>query len=220
MREILLVNPNTSAETTSMMVDIARAVAPPDYRVSGATAARGVPMIVNAERLDAAGYEVVQSWRSYVGKVDGVIIGAFGDPGIHRLRSLAKTPVVGICEASILEASQGDRRFGIATVTPDLVEPIDAKVRELGVANRYTGVRLTCGDPLALAGNARALEDALAHAVTECVERDGAQAVVIGGGPLGQAAIGLANRFSLPIIAPIPAAMRRLVKLLANGSTM
>ena len=46
------------------------------------------------------------------------------------------------------------------------------------------------------------------------IELDGAEAVAIGGGPLGQAAIALAPRFATSIIAPIPAAMRRLLRML------
>jgi Asp/Glu/hydantoin racemase len=50
--------------------------------------------------------------------------------------------------------------------------------------------------------------------VAECFEIDHAETVIIGGGPLGQAAIALARSFSRPIIAPIPAAMRRLIGMM------
>lgn len=218
MPDILLLNPNTSEATTAMMVAIARDAAPAGHRVTGVSAARGVPMILSAEQLAAAGHEVVESWRRHAGHVDGIVISAFGDPGIEMLRALTGVPVVGICEASIMEAARDGRRFGIATVTPQLVEPIDAKVQELGFGRQYTGIRLTSGDPQALAADAQALEDGLAGAITQCVEFDRAQAVVIGGGPLGQAAIGLAARFPVPVIAPIPAAMRRLIELLERAA--
>jgi allantoin racemase len=218
MFNILLLNPNTSIETTAMMVAIAQSCAPPGYAVRGETAARGVPMILDAERLHAAGGEVVESWKRHEGVVSGIVISAFGDPGIELLRALTDVPIVGICESSILEAAHGGRRFGIATVTPDLVGPIDDSVHALGLGGLYTGTRLTSGDPLALAADPVRLEAALADAVKACIEQDGAQAVVIGGGPLGQAAIGLAHRFSVPVIAPIPAAMRKLALLLKPAS--
>ncbi|MFM0597455.1 aspartate/glutamate racemase family protein [Paraburkholderia dilworthii] len=214
MHEILLLNPNTSTETTAMMVAIARSCVPSGYTVSGETAARGVPMILDAEHLHAAGGEVVESWARHVGKVSGIVISAFGDPGIDLLRGLTDVPIVGICESSILEAARGGRRFGIATVTPDLVKPIDASVDALGLSGVYTGIRLTSEDPQELASDPLRLEEALADAVVACIEQDGAEAVVIGGGPLGQAAIGLAHRFRVPVIAPIPAAMRKLTEIL------
>ncbi len=218
MPNILLINPNASQATTDMMVRIAQADAPSGFTVVGATASNGPSMIVNEAELSAAAREVEHTWRNTVVPHVGVIISAFGDPGVARVREASQlTPVIGICEASMLDASEGGRRFGVATVTPDLVESIDAKARELGLGHLYTGVRLTPGEPRALTADPQALEAALAAAVRACLG-DGAQAVIIGGGPLGQAAVALAPRFDVPIIAPITAAVRRLSAHIASAS--
>ncbi|MBB5392722.1 MULTISPECIES: aspartate/glutamate racemase family protein [unclassified Herbaspirillum] len=214
MRHILLINPNSSAATTEMMVAIAAAELPPGFSVSGVSARSGPGMIVNSAELEAAAPEVERNWQEFGRQSAGVIVSAFGDPGIERVRAAGKTPVAGICEASMLEAAQGGRRFGVATVTPELAGAIAAKAQQLGLGGLYTGIRLTAGDPRALAADPQALEQALAQSVRECVELDGAQAVVIGGGPLGQAAIALARRFTVPVIAPIPAAVRDLLRQL------
>ncbi|NUU03303.1 aspartate/glutamate racemase family protein [Herbaspirillum robiniae] len=215
MRQLLLINPNSSKATTEMMVDIAAAELPPGFALSGVSARSGPSMIVNSVELEAAAPEVERNWRESGRQCAGVIISAFGDPGIERVRAAAKVPVAGICEASMLEAALGGRRFGVATVTPELTDAIRHKAEQLGLDRLYTGIRLTPGDPRALAADPQALEEALALAVQACIERDGAQAVVIGGGPLGQAAIALAPRFSVPVIAPIPAAVRDLLRQLA-----
>ncbi|MFT4241124.1 MAG: hypothetical protein QM569_02465, partial [Acidovorax sp.] len=52
------------------------------------------------------------------------------------------------------------------------------------------------------------LEQALARAAADCVALDGAQAVVIGGGPLGQAAAALAQSLPVPVISPLACAAR------------
>ena len=44
--------------------------------------------------------------------------------------------------------------------------------------------------------------------MAQCVQRDGAQAVVIGGGPLSEAALWLAPRFEVPVLSPVVAAMQ------------
>jgi Asp/Glu/hydantoin racemase len=144
--------------------------------------------------------------------LSGVIVSAFGDPGLDDLRGKLRVPVTGICEASILEASFGGRRFGIATVTPGLVDVLARKADALGVGALFTGTRLTAGDPQALMAEPSALEQALAEAVERSLADDQAEAVIIGGGPLGRAATGIARRFSAPVIAPIPAAVRRILK--------
>lgn len=214
MPNILLINPNSSQVTTDMMVRIAQADAPAGYTVIGITANGGPSMIVNETELQAAAIEVEHVWRGAGESYAGVIISAFGDPGVEQVRALSgDTPVVGICEASMLEAAEGGRRFGVATVTPDLVNAIDAKAHQLDLDALYTGVQLTPGDPRALTAQPQTLEDALATATRECLNQ-GAQAVIIGGGPLGQAAVRLAQRFEMPLIAPISAAVRRLGRLM------
>jgi Asp/Glu/hydantoin racemase len=214
MKDVLLINPNASRETTAMMVGIAQACSPSAFAVTGATATRGPQMIVTAEQLAAAADEVIEIGKHEATKVSGIVISAFGDPGLERLRGSVAIPVVGLCEASMLEAAAGGRRFGVATVTPELTAPIQGRVRDLNLLHLYSGIRLTLGDPVALAADAGRLEQSLGRAVAECFEIDHAETVIIGGGPLGQAAIALARSFSRPIIAPIPAAMRRLIGMM------
>jgi Asp/Glu/hydantoin racemase len=114
----------------------------------------------------------------------------------------------------MIEASQGGRKFGVATTTPELIQAIDDRARDLGVWEQYTGIRCTSGDPLALSAHPDRLLSALGDAVRQCIELDGAEAVIIGGGPLGQAADELQPMFSTPIIAPIPSAIGRMLDLM------
>jgi len=199
-----------------MMTGIAKILLPPEVTIDGLTAERGVPMITDDRQLAASVPGVVDMGVAAAKQADGIIISAFGDPGIDQLRLLIDIPVVGICEASMLQASAGGRRFGIATVTPDLVESFSNKATGLGLGHLYTGTRLTSGDPVELASNAVALEEALAFAVRQSFELDAAEAVIIGGGPLGQAAVGLAERFNAPVIAPIAAAVDLLMRHIAE----
>jgi allantoin racemase len=217
MTHILLINPNMSAATTAEMVAIANAVAPQGTEVTGATARRGPKMILKAEELRAAVPEVIDIGLAAAGEIDGIIIGAFGDPGLAQLRRQVSVPVVGIAKASMQEAAQSGRRFGIATTTPALVEIIAAYAARLGLADLYAGIRLTSGDPLDLVADPPLLADALTEAARRLIECDDAEAVVIGGGPLGKAAMAVAARFATPIIAPVPAAMRRLMSMVGEA---
>lgn len=217
MTHILLINPNTSTATTQMMVDIARSyfasvmTTPPT--VIGATVTRGAPMIVDEQDLAVAAEAVNDpQMLALAAQADGVIVGAFGDPGIDALRARLEVPVVGIGAASVCEAGTGGRRFGIATTTPLLADSIASNVRKIGLDNSFTGSRFTTGDPRALGDVPSQLENSLAGAVQACIQEDGAQAVVIGGGPLGEAAQALGERFSIPVIGPVPAACRALLQ--------
>ncbi|MDV9192744.1 aspartate/glutamate racemase family protein, partial [Streptomyces sp. SR27] len=150
------------------------------------------------------------------GDCAALLVGAFGDPGLAALRAATDVPVVGLGEAALKEAAADGTPFGIATTTPLLADAITAQVTALGLADRYTGLRLTTGTPEHLSAEPELLVARLEGAVRACVERDGARAVVIGGGPLGEAAEELRTRCAAGIVAPIPAACRAVEGLLTG----
>ena len=211
MHRILLINPNSSATTTVMMVGIAQAASDACV-ISGVTARRPPPIIVEPDALAAAAEEVVEIAVSHDdGGYDGFIIAAFGDPGLLQVRDRCCTPAAGIAASAFREAAAGGRRFGIATTTPALKTAIDQLVVSSGLAAQYTGFRVTSAEPTELVRDKDTLRDALADVVRSCIIEDGAEAVIIGGGPLGQAARDLQPMFAIPIVAPIPAAVRSIL---------
>ncbi|MEX0167573.1 aspartate/glutamate racemase family protein [Streptomyces sp. LMG1-1-1.1] len=222
---MVLINPNTSTATTATMTTIARRTLAhllgadgPGARtlaVRGVTVSRGPGMLTDPEALRAAAPEVLAAGLRAVGDGDcaALLVAAFGDPGLEELRAATGLPVVGLGEAALAEAAAGGTPFGIATTTPLLADAITARVTALGLADRYTGLRLTAGAPERLSADPALLLDRLERAVRACVERDGARAVVIGGGPLGEAAEELRARCAIPVVAPIPAAIRAITRL-------
>jgi len=217
MTTILLINPNTSERTTRLMLDAAAPDLPPAVTLRGATAARGVPMIVTEAALLASAEEVLRLGRAAGPDVAAIIVAAFGDPGAAELRNAVTVPVIGIGEASMREAASGGRRFGIATTTPALVGSIETMVEQVGLGRWFTGARVPAGDPLSLAADATRQEAALARAATECFDLDGAAAVIIGGGPLSGAARTLREQFGRRIVEPVPAAVRRALMVLSEA---
>lgn len=219
-QRILLINPNSSAATTRMMLQIARAELDETAELLGATATRAPPMILTPSQLAAAAEEVVEIAEVGAAYCTGFIVSAFGDPGLDVIRKRSLLPATGLCEASMLEAAAGGRRFGVATVTPELIPVIDQRAAMLGLGALYTGVQCTPDDPTALTADSDRLNGKLAEAVDACIRKDGAQAVIIGGGPLGQAAICLEKTFDMPIIAPIPAAIRQVMAQMESARSM
>ena len=214
---VLLINPNSSEATTGMMLAIARRKADGRLRLEAATATRSPSMIVNETQLTASASQVIEIGRAQDAGCIGIIVSAYGDPGVIHLQENLRVPVMGICEASMIDASQGGRKFGVATVTPDLADAIAARAASLGLQHLYTGIRCTPGDPVKLADDAERLRNELAAMVRLCIE-DGAEAVIIGGGPLGEAAEYLRTQFDIPIIAPIGSAVDLMIAALANGN--
>ncbi len=215
--QILLINPNSSEATSAMMQSIAQRAAGDALAVAVATAKRSPPLIVTEEDLLASAEEVVEIGMRHAAECAGIIVGAFGDPGLETLRRRVDIPVSGICEASMRAASQGRRPFGIATTTPLLLDAIAVRAKVLGVADLMTGIRCTTADPTVLTGDKAALTQALGEMVEACIANDKAEAVIIGGGPLGEAAGALQPRFAIPVISPIPCAIASLLEQISDA---
>lgn len=202
---LILVNPNTSPATTEAMLQIARQAAP-GQDIAGLTAPFGAALITGEVALAEAA-RAVTSLAPLLGDGDGVIVAAFGDPGLTALRARLAVPVTGIAEAGMAEAAMGGRRFAVVTTTPDLVAAIARTAAAYGHAGHFAGTHLTPGDPLDVMADPGRLVEALDEACRRAI-RDGAEAIVIGGGPLAVAARALAGTLDVDLVEPVPAAVR------------
>ena len=209
MQHVVLINPNTNRATTERMVEIAREATGGRFTIGDLTATHGVGLITNEKELAAATLAVRALAAKLPANCDGIILSAFGDPGLAELRRRTRIPIAGIGEAGLLAAADGGRRFAIATTTPGLRSSIETMIADLGLSDRYVGTEITEGSPAELTADHQRLETALAAAITRAID-GGAQAVVIGGGPLAVVARRLAGRFPVPIIESIPEAVRWL----------
>jgi Asp/Glu/hydantoin racemase len=203
---LIVFNPNTSVETTARMVAIAAAEAGGRATVEGVTARFGAPLITEPEALAVAATAALAE-VDRLREADGVIVSAFGDPGLEMLRERITPPVTGIAEAGMAEAAANGRRFAVVTTTPFLVDAISARAAALGHGG-FVGVWTTPGDPAALTAAPGPLRAALAAACRRAITEGGAEAVVIGGGPLAEAARDIAGDCPVPLIEPLPAAVR------------
>ncbi len=203
---ILVVNPNSNAATTAQICAIAAPFLPD---LQGWTAPRGPSVIQTPGQLAQAADQV--ALLEPPPGCRGVIVAAFGDPGADRLAARLSCPVIGI-GAAAARAARG-RPFAVATTTPDLRDGIDALMRAHAGDAPYLGCFLTPGPALAVMSDPGRLDPALL-AATHDAARAGAQAVIIGGGPLAQAAERIAARSPVPLIRPIPEAARLMRDLL------
>lgn len=208
-KPLLLINPNTSEVSTREMVRIARESAPYGPVVESITARQGASLIDDDEKLAIGARVVLDMARTLdLTKYGGVVISAFGDPAREALRRHSPVPVTGIAEAGILEAAGNGRRFSIVTTTPRLVSAIEERVVRYGQRELCAGVRLAEGDAVGLMDDPARLEASLARACEMSIQKDDTEAIIIGGGPLAACAASLRRRFAVPIIEPVPAAMR------------
>lgn len=206
---IALLNPNTNTATTALMTGIAQALCPPNVEVQGHTMMLGPSIITNEAALEAAGKQVVTVGVGLArAGVDALIVSAFGDPGLLELRDRVDIPVTGIAEAGMAEAARDGRRFSIITTTPDLEASIRSKVALYGHDDHLASLRISEGDAFAVMSDEARMSAALIAIARKC-EADGAEALLLGGGPLARAATAVADAIPLPIVEPVSAGLRQ-----------
>lgn len=206
-KRVLVVNPNSNEATTEMMCRYAQADLP-EFEVVGATAAGGPKMIVEPVALkESRRYVVAATLEALQNDPDiaAVMVAAYGDPGRDVLEDLLDIPVVGIGKSSILAAAAGGRTFGIATSTPGLAPAITVMAEDNRGDAQFVGVELTESEPTVLAADPERQFVELRDAVQACVDK-GAEAVIIGGGPLSDTARRLADLGIGTIVEPVPSA--------------
>ncbi|MBR0651637.1 hydrogenase expression protein HupH [Roseomonas terrae] len=207
---LLLVNPNTNARTTALMVEIARRAAPAGVGIEGATARHGAPLITDPAALATAAEAVRDLLQaSDLAPFAGIIVAAFGDPGLDAARAAA--PSTGIAEAAMAEAAHHGR-FAVVTTTPLLADAIAERAAAYGHGGAFAGTWLTEGDAATLTADPARLEAALEVAARRALAEAGPDAVIIGGGPLAAAAAALRPRLPVPVIEPVPAAVALAVR--------
>ncbi|ART82265.1 hypothetical protein CBP31_06190 [Oceanisphaera profunda] len=219
IKHLILINPNGNSDATAAMVEQAQNVLGPNVRVTGKTNTQAPTLLATPADMQLAeqgvlalGLQAAQALTD-LEKTGAIIIAAFSDPGLLELRAQVSMPVLGIGESALLEAAALYDRFGIVTITPDadLLASFDDQTQALGLSDQYCGARVTEGDAQLLLASTELLDAALSAAIRESM-MDGAQAIILGGGPLSAAAARLQSQFDVPLINPVAAAARAAFK--------
>ena len=202
MKPVLIINPNSSQQTTQDMVGITSEYLP---KVIGWTNHNGPKMIVDQEQLNEAGNQITEA---VFPDASALIVAAFGDPGAKSLARRMDVPVIGIGAAAAREASSDEASFAVVTTTPMLAPSINTLMQAEG-GDTYLGCYTTEDDPLILASDSNALDHAL---ITSCeIAREaGAERIIIGGGPLAEAAIRISSQVKVSLVQPLVAACREV----------
>lgn len=206
---ILLLNPNTSADITELMLTAGRRVALPGTELIGVTASRGVPYIANeAEAILGAGV-ALELLAEHAHGIDAAIIGAFGDPGLVGARELFDLPIVGLAEAAMMTACMLGRRFAIVTFARALVPWYRVCVDAHGLSGRCASIKPLEGNFGALVNVADEKEEALVALARRTVEEDQADVLIFAGAPLSGLAARVADRLPVPVVDQVAAAVRQ-----------
>jgi allantoin racemase len=203
-----IVNGNTSAAMTRTIADAAKKAARPDTTIRAVESAFG-PASIEGYYDDAFAVPglLVRIAEGEAAGADAHIIACFDDTGLDAARALGSAPVVGIGEAAFHYASLLCHRFSVITTLSRSVAVIEGNLLRYGLDRRCARVRATDIPVLALddpSSNARAR---IAGEITQALEDDGADAVVLGCAGMADLAASLSAEFGIPVVDGVAAAV-------------
>lgn len=219
MKRILIINPNTAKETAEVMQEQCRKIAEPGTQVD-ATYIKSRPgfssyKVFSYVDLAICTTESIKiAWQNRM-NYDGIIVAGFSDVGVDAMKEILDIPVIGIAEASYHLASLISHRFTVLTGTSKWTPPKDDYVRALGIETKVASFRTY--SEWNESDSFEELKDRLITVARKAMAEDGAEAVILGGGPLVGYGKILQEELGIPVIDPTIAAFKLMETMVALG---
>ncbi len=207
MTDILLINPNTTISITDLVLRTAQGFARKGTRLRAVSGAFGPRYIASRAAYAVAGHAALDAFANDKGPKDAVVLACFGDPGLAALKEVSPVPVVGMADASILQACALGQRFSIVTGGERWQSMLQEFVASHGLSSRLASVRTVAPTGAAIASNPKAALAMLAEGCNACVKEDGADVVILGGAGLAGLAARLAAKVEVPLLDGVACAI-------------
>ena len=214
MKRILVINPNTTASVTDMVLAACRN-AQPQLQWDGVTAAFGHPYIASEASYAVAAHAVLDAFAKHYRAHDAVLIACFGDPGLLALRETCKVPVVGLAESSFCAAATrgpfavvtGGRAWGPMLERFARANRLDAQLQGIFTVE-LTGAQIAADPQGAQADLRRACQTGVDA---------GAHAILLGGAALTGLGPGLQSGVTVPVLDNVLLAAQAVAEAVAAG---
>jgi allantoin racemase len=208
---ILLINPNTTESVTALVAGHAHAIAGGAATFVPVTGRFGAHYISSRASAAIAAHAALDALAQHVAGCDAVYLACFGDPGLAALREISPVPVIGMAEASCLEACNRGRRFAIVTGGALWGPMLTEFVAWLGLAERLAAVRTIAPTGDQIARDPEAALARLAMACTACAAEDGADVVILGGAALAGLAARIQPSVPIPVLCSVEIGTRAAI---------
>jgi len=208
MRQLLVINPNTSTSVTALLQQHVQTAAGSHVTVRSVTARFGAPYISDEASYAVAAHAALDAWAAALSGTerhpDAVLIGCFGDPGLQALRESSPVPVTGLAEAAFIEAARHGR-FAVVTGGERWGPILQRLAQSLGHAQALAGIHTVAPTGAQLAADPVAARQLLTEACLNAVRQLGVQTVILGGAGLAGMAAQIQPFVNVPIVDSVMA---------------
>lgn len=217
MTEVLVVNPNTTANMTETIALAAGQAAAHGTTIRWVTSAAG-PVSIEGYYDEAFAVPglLAEIRAGEVAGAQAAIIACFDDTGLDAARAMAGIPVLGICECALSLAAMVAKRFTVVTTMERSRVPVEELVDRYGMT-RKAHVRAANISVLSLEDPNSGARDKLRSEITRAIVEDQAEAIVLGCAGMADLARTLQAEFAMPVIDGVGAAVKQAEALVALG---
>jgi len=218
-KKILIINPNTSEEAARCMEEECRKIASPETTVDAvfiqSKSDYSSFVVLGYADLAICTVETIKiAWKNR-NNYDGIIIAGFSDVGLDPVRELLDIPVIGIAEAAYHTAALLGHRFSVLTGTSKWTPPKEDYVKAVGIESKVASIRPYSEWEELLSDDD--LLKCLIDTGRKAIEEDGAEAIIIGGGPLVGYGKKIQDALGIPVIDPTLNALKVMEGLIDLG---
>ncbi|GAB4359511.1 MAG: aspartate/glutamate racemase family protein [Oricola sp.] len=207
---VLVINPNSTAAMTRSIGEAARRAARAGTRVTAVNPADTPPAIQGADDGAAALPGLFRLFEAEViekGGYDACVIACFDDTGLMALKRRSPIPVIGIGEAAFHAAMLVGLSFTVITTLGVSVPVIEGNLKAYGFASRCRAVRASDVPVLELERDRDGSCEIIAAEIASALAGDRPDAIVLGCAGMADLARTLSERFRLPVIDGVAAAV-------------
>ncbi len=214
---ILLVNSNTSPFVTGKVAAEARAVAAPETEIIAVTGQFGARVIATRSENAIAEHSTIALVAEHSPGCDAVVIAVSYDTGLRAARELLAIPVVGMTEAALLTGCMLGGGIGIVVFGRRVLPMYRELVAAHGLRDRVAGWRVVESDAPYSEGDQSDVDERLAAAANDLVERDYAEVVLLSGAVMAGVPRRLQARVPVPLLDGIGCGIRQAELLVRLG---
>lgn len=207
---LLIINPNSTVGMTQSIAAAAREVARPETVITAINPDAGPPAIQGHADGEAALphlFELFDAEVTESSPYNAVIVACFDDTGLWELRQRSPVPVIGIGEAGFLAASLMGTGFSVITTLAVSLPVLEANITRYGFKGRCIRIRASGVPVLDFETSKDTACKTIAAEVETAIREDAPAAIVLGCAGMADLASDLTQRFGVPIVDGVAAAV-------------
>ncbi|MFD2176321.1 aspartate/glutamate racemase family protein [Veronia pacifica] len=202
---LLVVNPNANPAVTKQVQESTDSVLGSDWHalaINPAQSPFSIQSQYDRELAEPSAIEILRSNPDY----DAYVMACFDDIAVNAGRQFLDSPIINPVDASIAMARLVASRFSIVTTVEAMVPGIRTHIKRLRACEECTVRAAGIGVAEAAAATDEIL-DTLYYTVEQACSSDGAEAIILGSGGLTGMAGLVSERFGIPVIDSVEAAV-------------